>query len=597
LGLVGGAGPVLTPYPQIVEYNDAVQNPATVFRDPELRQGQVKVNALGLPVALSGGFALTYMMATPRRRLAVRCFHREIPRAQHKYAAIAWAVGALKIPYFVGFDYLADGIAIRGGWYPVVKMDWAEGDPLGIWLDRNAADRRALEKLRAEFAGLAAYLEKHGIAHGDIQNGNVIISPSGLKLVDYDGVFVPGMPADFTSETGHKHFQHPARALSHFGPTIDRFSFIAVDLSLAALIQDPSLHRRFRQGGETILFRANDFADPERSAVFDILRQHGHLKPAAERFAAICRADIAAVPSLVDFLAGRNIQNESAAAATEPPTGAARPRAARYIGPCPVLRADDFAEVGGSVGRRIELVGQVRKVKRGIGERGNRRGKPCVLVDFGPPRGDGVRVSVWAENSGQLRDAPDASWVGRWVSTVGLVEPPRTERSFWREQTHLGISTENPHEIDLISEDEARFRLRRGDVPAAAPPSSAMARGANRGLVARLLRDNAATPAVATIRTPATTTAAAAQWRPGRSNQAILQGLQPRAAAPAVAAARASGPPAARAQRRAPRPAIGKAGSVVIHPRNRTSPPAQAAPPGAPEPSPWQRVLRFFGGD
>ena len=57
---------MLTPYPQIVEYNEAVQHPATAFRDPELRQGQVKVNALGLPVALSGGFALTYMMATQR---------------------------------------------------------------------------------------------------------------------------------------------------------------------------------------------------------------------------------------------------------------------------------------------------------------------------------------------------------------------------------------------------------------------------------------------------------------------------------------------------------------------------------------------------
>src|SRR4029079_13833760 len=129
----------------------------------------------------------------------------------------------------------------------------------------------------------------------------------------------------------------------------------------------------------------------------------------------------------------------------------------------------DFAEVGGCVGRRIELVGQVRTVKRGIGERSNRRRTPCVLVDFGPPRGDGVRVSVWAENPGQLCDAPDSTWVGRWVSIVGLVEPPYTERSFWRKQTHLGISTENPHEIDLISEEEARFRLRRGDAPAAAP--------------------------------------------------------------------------------------------------------------------------------
>ena len=42
---------MLTPYPQIVEYNEAVQHPATAFRDPELRQGKVRVNALGLPAA------------------------------------------------------------------------------------------------------------------------------------------------------------------------------------------------------------------------------------------------------------------------------------------------------------------------------------------------------------------------------------------------------------------------------------------------------------------------------------------------------------------------------------------------------------------
>jgi predicted Ser/Thr protein kinase len=589
---------VLTPYPQIVEYNEAVQHPSTAFRDPELRQGQVKVNALGLPVALSGGFALTYMMATPGRPVAVRCFHREIPRAQHKYAAISRAVGALKSPYFVGFDYLADGIAIRGGWYPVVKMDWAEGDPLGIWLDRYAGDRRALGRLRSDFAALAGFLETHGIAHGDIQNGNVIISPNGLALVDYDGMFVPGMPADFTSETGHKHFQHPGRTLAHFGPTIDRFSFIAVDLSLAALIQEPALHRRFRQGGETILFRGNDFTDPERSEVFGILRRHDRLRQSADNFAAICRADVTATPSLADYLAGRNIP-EAAAAPARPGAGPAQPQAARYIGPCPVLRADDFAAVGGCVGQRVELVGQVRGIRRGIGERGNRRGKPCILIDFGPPRGDGVRIYVWAENPARLRDAPDAGWVGRWVSVIGLVEPPHTERSLWRRQTHLGIGTENPHEIEAISEDEARFRVRCGDArpvasrPPAPPAQPATAEGSNRRLVARLLGGNPV-PGAGTLPAAATKRAAApaaTPMLPARSNQAILQGLRPQ-----PAASRPAGPGAAAAtQRRPSRPAGANPGSVVIHPRNRVAPPPPPIPSPPEEPTAWQRVLRLFG--
>lgn len=249
-------------YPEIVEYNEAVQNPGSAFRDPELRQGRIAVNALGLPVALSGGFALTYMMRAASRQLAVRCFLREIPAVQQKYAAIAEVFRALDSRYFVDFDYLADGIALDGLSYPVVKMDWAEGETLGVWLARNFGNRRALRRAREAFAALAAYLEEHAIGHGDIQTGNVIVSRAGLQLVDYDGVYVPGMPAEFGCECGDRHFQHPLRTTAHFGPTIDRFSFVVVDLSLAALIEDWSLYRRFCRGGEAIIFHAEDFADP-----------------------------------------------------------------------------------------------------------------------------------------------------------------------------------------------------------------------------------------------------------------------------------------------------------------------------------------------
>jgi hypothetical protein len=129
----------------------------------------------------------------------------------------------------------------------------------------------ALAHAREAFAALAQYLEEQGISHGDIQNGNVIVSPQGIRLIDYDGVYVPGMSAGEGTESGHKHFQHPSRHAHHHGPGLDRFSFIALDLSLAALIEDPSLFRRYCEGGETIIFRANDFADPGQSTVFGIL--------------------------------------------------------------------------------------------------------------------------------------------------------------------------------------------------------------------------------------------------------------------------------------------------------------------------------------
>src|SRR6201987_6182387 len=258
-------------YPQIVEYHEAVQHPQQAFIDPELKQGSVAENSLGLPLVMSGGFALTYAVTTPRRKCAVRCFHREIPAIQQKYDAIAKKLRALGNDCFVYFDFQQSGIKVRQETFPIVRMDWVEGDTLGIWLDKHFGDSRALEKARTDFAAIARFLDNKSIAHGDIQNGNVMVAGGDIKLIDYDGMFVPGMRPGNGSETGHKHFQHPDRRVSDFGPKMDRFSFIALDLSLRAVIEDKSLYPKFREGGETVVFKANDFADPDHSEVFQRL--------------------------------------------------------------------------------------------------------------------------------------------------------------------------------------------------------------------------------------------------------------------------------------------------------------------------------------
>ena len=232
-----------------------------------------------------------------------------------------------------------------------------------------------------EFAALAQYLEDQEISHGDIQNGNLIVSPRGIKLVDYDGVYVPGMAAGEGSESGHKHFQHPERNIRHHGPGLDRFSFIVLDLSLAALIEDPSLFRRYGEGGETILFRANDFADPGHSEVFRILAGMPGLDNAAQRFAEICRAPIDAVPTLRAFLATRAAPQTSATVPAR--LGAAPPSRRRIaIGTHPVLSAANFAVVMSHVGDRVELLGRIASVDGGVVKGGRRHGRPCLHLNF-----------------------------------------------------------------------------------------------------------------------------------------------------------------------------------------------------------------------
>jgi hypothetical protein len=293
-------------YPQIVNYNDAVQDPRS-FTDPELRAGQIDTTPLGLPRALSGGFALTYTVQAGNKKFAVRCFHREVPDAQFRYSKVSTKPLALGSNYFVRFDFQPQGIRIRGQTYPIVKMDWAEGKTLGDYLDVAASNAASIGNLRNCFFALANYLESNAIAHGDIQNENVIVQNNSLRLIDYDGMYVAGVPEGRGTEVGQKHFQHPGRTTALFGPTMDRFSFILIDLSLEALQSDSALHKRFREGGNAIIFNANDFADPSSSEIFSILRRMPALREGAQRFAAICASPVSEVPTLFDFRSGRNI--------------------------------------------------------------------------------------------------------------------------------------------------------------------------------------------------------------------------------------------------------------------------------------------------
>src|SRR5215467_13056975 len=466
------------PYPQITEYQEAVQHPLQAFVDPELKQGTVAENNLGLPLVMSGGFALTYAVTTPRRKCAVRCFHREIPEIQRKYHAISKVLRALASGYFVDFDFQQSGINIRQKVFPIVRMDWVEGDTLGVWLDKHFDDPRALERTRADFVDIARLLAKKAIAHGDIQNGNVMVTSGDVRLIDYDGMFVPGMRPGNGSETGHKHFQHPERRAADFGPAMDRFSFIALDLSLKALIADKTLYPEFREGGETIVFKANDFADSPNSKIFQRLLKIPKLKYQAQNFAAVCGAPLAAIPTLDEFLAGRNMPVAQRPVAASP-TPVAKPRLA-YIPAFPVVDALNFSAAMQYIGDRVELVGRIVEITRGARKRGKAPAKHYVFINFGSWRGNVVKISIWSEGLAKLKEQPSNAWVGRWVSVTGLIDVPVENKR--QRYKHLSIRVQEEGQIQPIDEAEAGFRL--ASIAPAPPPQARSAPRVDRAAAA-----------------------------------------------------------------------------------------------------------------
>jgi hypothetical protein len=416
---------------------------------------------------MSGGFAITYRLTSGGASYAVRCFHREIPGLTQRYELISKALSSLSSSHFAIFDFQPSGILVNGARYPIVKMDWMRGETLDAHLDRYANDRARLSDLRNRFSNLDAWLQTHGIAHGDLQNGNIVAGASELKLIDYDGMFVPGMAAGSGTEVGHKHFQHPGRTVKDFGPQMDRFSFIVLDLSLEALGADPSLHRRFREGGEAIIFKANDFADPDGAEIFRALRAIPALKDRADRFAAICSAPIQSVPTLADYLAGRNIPTPRVRAtfgATAPPP------VRRYIGAYPVLAGSDYEGVLRRVGDRIEIVGQVVSVKQGVGRRGRGRDRPYVFINFGVWNQKSVKVTIWSEGLSAMSARPDQSWVGDWLSVTGLVEPPYEGASYGKPYFSVGVTLTSDTQLVQLSDTEAKFRLGQAGRGVTPPP-------------------------------------------------------------------------------------------------------------------------------
>src|SRR5262249_23144870 len=131
----------------------------------------------------------------------------------------------------------------------------------------------------------------------------------------------------------------------------------------------------FREGGETIIFKANDFADPEHSEIFRRLSAMPKLNQRASNFAAICVAPLAAVPALDDFLAGRNIPAAQRSITTSA-APKAKARAAAYMPAHPVVDALDFSAALQRVGDRVELIGRVVEVKPGSRKRGKGAAKP-----------------------------------------------------------------------------------------------------------------------------------------------------------------------------------------------------------------------------
>lgn len=516
-------------YPTLEQYNQAFSAHSQLLSDPELKSGTLAKSGLGMPLAMCGGFALTYTITGHREKFAVRCFHRESKGLERRYAAISKKLASLRSAYFLDFQFQPQGIRVDGAAYPIVKMAWASGATLGSFLEDNLRNASALGRLADAVAQLGIYLQTEGIAHGDLSADNIMVSRDGssVQLIDYDGMFVDGIRDLGSSELGNINFQHPQRkSLNPFDATLDRFSLISLSLALRALQADSSLWDKTSSEATAILFRSNDFLDPASSPAFSLVAKIGSLAAHAKNFASVCKAPMARTPDLADFLAGRNIPastiiiNAPGAAAA---SGAAR---AGYVGAYPVLSATDYAACLGAVGDRVEVIGRIVEIK----EDTTRGGKPYVFVNFGHWKGSIFKVSIWSDGLAHLKAKPDGSWVGKWVSVVGLMEPPFVNKKFG--YSHLSITVGTSATMTSITEQEARWRLAgAGKAAGIFTPSVS----SNQQMLDKIRGVTGSAPAPHSPRLPTPQSAAPARAPTPSSNAQVLQKIRAASGAPTSA--------------------------------------------------------------
>ena len=294
-------------WPSARYFTEAIQCPSICFAHPLLRKTLPAVDRLGMPLVTSGQFAYVYKLKSTDGSgdFAVRCFRGYLGDRDQRYRAIQEHLKDAPVSYLSEFSYAPEGILVGGQRFPILFMEWIDGPTLDLYIGEMLNRKEVLLHLSEEWLRLLSALRTSGMAHGDLQHGNIIVEHGQLRLVDHDGIFVTKMAGWPASEVGHQHYQHPHRTASHFDEKLDNFSSLVIYLSLLSLAERPSLWQEHHD--ENLLFTKSDFADPGASVLFNKIRELGdeHAR-LADALANAATGSPNEVPSVLDLVTSKS---------------------------------------------------------------------------------------------------------------------------------------------------------------------------------------------------------------------------------------------------------------------------------------------------
>ena len=263
-------------YPLISEYLTAIQDAHDNL--DKLNHLVPVLDKHGEPYRSSGAFAVVFKMKDEQtgKCYALKCFTEDQEGRAEAYRQIAEELEFVDSPYITSVKYLEKELFVDSNCeddeFPVLLMDWIEGETMETYIAENYTDSYEMSMLCYRFCKMAAWLRSQSFAHGDIKPDNIIVRPDGtLTLVDYDGMFVPAMKGQKSPTIGTKDFSHPLRTIDDFDETIDDFALASIALSLKAISLDSSLLQTYG-ASDRLLFSATDYLDLSKSKIFAALQ-------------------------------------------------------------------------------------------------------------------------------------------------------------------------------------------------------------------------------------------------------------------------------------------------------------------------------------
>lgn len=251
-------------FPTIFQYIESLTNNKGLFST--LPDVECVMRHDGTPEFRVGNFGVVFKVQIAGQMMAMKLFTRHAPGRIESYRKVCDFMSMIdpqKKQHIINYSLLENELYVFsqeanvGQFYPLILMDWVDGESLATHIREAVLDRdmAKIHDLGDQFIEFSLWLLDQDFAHGDLKPENIVIrkSDSQMVLIDYDAMYVPRMSGEIAVEIGTPPYQHPSRGKFPLSKHIDDYSIAIIALSFRALEVEPRLWIEFHNGENMIL--------------------------------------------------------------------------------------------------------------------------------------------------------------------------------------------------------------------------------------------------------------------------------------------------------------------------------------------------------